>query len=65
MVFVLAGVVSVYVSRRTVGRIEAINATSRSIMRSDLGKRIPLRGTHDEWDQLARNSISCSTGSKR
>jgi signal transduction histidine kinase len=55
MVFVLAGVVSVYVSRRTVGRIEAINATSRSIMRSDLGKRIPLRGTHDEWDQLARN----------
>ncbi len=55
MVFVLAGVVSVYVTRRTVGRIETINATSRSIMQSDLGKRIPLRGTHDEWDLLARN----------
>ena len=37
------------------GRIEAINATSRSIMQSGLGKRIPLRGTRDEWDQLADN----------
>jgi signal transduction histidine kinase len=54
-VFVLAGVASVSVTRRTVGRIEAINATSRAIMRSGLGERIPLRGTHDEWDQLAAN----------
>jgi signal transduction histidine kinase len=38
-----------------VGRIEAINVTSRSIMQSGLGKRIPLRGTRDEWDQLAAN----------
>jgi signal transduction histidine kinase len=55
MIFVLAGVVTVYVSRRTVGRIESINAISRSIMQSDLGKRIPLRGTRDEWDRLAQN----------
>jgi signal transduction histidine kinase len=54
-VFVLAGVASVSVTRRTVGRIEAINATSRAIMRSGLGERIPLRGTRDEWDQLAAN----------
>jgi signal transduction histidine kinase len=54
-VFVLAGVASVSVTRRTVGRIEAINATSRAIMRSGLGERIPLRRTHDEWDQLAAN----------
>jgi signal transduction histidine kinase len=54
-VFVLAGVASVSVTRRTVGRIEAVNATSRAIMRSGLGERIPLRGTHDEWDQLAAN----------
>jgi signal transduction histidine kinase len=54
-VFVLAGVASVSVTRRTVGRIEAINATSRAIMRRGLGERIPLRGTHDEWDQLAAN----------
>jgi len=55
LIFVLAGVASLYVTRRTVGRIEAINATSRSIMQSGLGKRIPLRGTRDEWDQLAQN----------
>jgi signal transduction histidine kinase len=55
LIFVLAGVASLYVTRRTVGRIEAINVTSRSIMQSGLGKRIPLRGTRDEWDQLAAN----------
>jgi len=54
-VFVLAGVASVSVTRRTVGRIEAINTTSRAIMQSGLGERIPLRGKHDEWDQLAAN----------
>jgi signal transduction histidine kinase len=55
LVFVLAGAASVTVTRRTVGRIEAINATSQSIMHSGLGKRIPLHGTRDEWDQLAGN----------
>ena len=43
------------VTRRTVGRIEAVNATSRAIMQSGLGERVPLRGSHDEWDQLAEN----------
>jgi signal transduction histidine kinase len=55
LIFVLAAVASVSVTRRTVGRIEAINATSRAIMQSGLGQRIPLRGTQDEWDQLAAN----------
>ena len=55
LIFVLAGVASVSVTRRTVGRIEAVNATSRAIMQSDLGQRIPLRGTRDEWDELAVN----------
>jgi signal transduction histidine kinase len=55
LIFVLAAVASVSVTRRTVGRIEAINATSQAIMQSGLGKRIPLRGTRDEWDQLAEN----------
>ena len=55
LIFILAGVASVSVTRRTVGRIEAINATSRAIMQSGLGQRIPLRGTRDEWDQLADN----------
>jgi signal transduction histidine kinase len=55
LIFVLAGVASMLVTRRTVGRIEAINATSRAIMQSGLGERIPLRRTNDEWDQLAAN----------
>jgi signal transduction histidine kinase len=55
LIFVIAAVASISATRRTVGRIEAINATSRAIMQSGLGKRIPLRGTRDEWDQLADN----------
>jgi signal transduction histidine kinase len=55
LIFALAAVASILVTRRTVGRIEAINATSRAIMQSGLDKRIPLRGTHDEWDRVAEN----------
>jgi signal transduction histidine kinase len=29
--------------------------TSRAIMETGLGRRIPIRGTQDEWDQLAQN----------
>jgi len=55
LIFVIAVVASVSVTRRTVGRIEAINAASQAIMQSGLGKRIPLHGAGDEWDQLADN----------
>ena len=55
LIFALAAVASVLVTRRTVGRIEQINATSRAIMASGLDKRIPLRGTNDEWDRVAEN----------
>jgi len=55
LLFVVAGVASILVTRRTVGRIEAINATSRAIMLSGLDKRIPLRGSNDEWDRVAEN----------
>jgi signal transduction histidine kinase len=55
LTFVMAAVASILVTRRTVGRIESINATSRAIMASGLDKRIPLRGTHDEWDRVAEN----------
>jgi signal transduction histidine kinase len=55
LIFVIAGVASILVTRRTVGRIEQINATSRAIMQSGLDQRIPLRGTHDEWDRVAEN----------
>ena len=55
LIFALAGVASILVTRRTVGRIESINATSRAIMLSGLDKRIPLRGSNDEWDRVAEN----------
>ena len=45
LIFVLAGMVSILVTRRTVGRIESINATTRAIMQSGLDQRIPLRGS--------------------
>jgi signal transduction histidine kinase len=54
-IVVLAAAASVSVTRRTVGRIESINAASRAIMESGLGRRIALRGTQDEWDHLAQN----------
>lgn len=55
LIFLLAAMASISVTRRTVGRIESINATSRAIMQSGLGRRVPLRGTHDEWDQVAES----------
>ena len=55
LVFIIAAVASMAVTSRTVGRIEAINATTHAIMQSGLGKRVPLHGTRDEWDHLADN----------
>jgi len=59
LIFVLAVVAGITVTRRTVGRIESINATSRAIMQSGLqsglGERVPRCGSRDEWDQLAEN----------
>ena len=55
LLLVLAGLAAVLVTRRTVGRIEQINATSRAIMLSGLDQRIPLLGSNDEWDRVAEN----------
>ena len=51
----LAAAAGISTSRRSVARIEAINHTSRRIMKAGLGERIPVRGTRDEWDGLAAN----------
>ena len=48
----LGGVV---MSRGMLRRIELINQTSRDIMAGDLSRRIPIRGSGDELDQLAGN----------
>lgn len=55
LILVIAVAVALTITRRTVGRIESINATSRGIMQSGLGERVPLRGSRDEWDRLAEN----------
>jgi signal transduction histidine kinase len=55
LLLLLAAAAGVSTSRRSVSRIEAINMASREIMRTGLGQRIPLRGTGDEWDELADN----------
>ena len=55
LIILLATAAGISTARRSVSRIEAINATSREIMRAGLGRRIPLRGTGDEWDELAAN----------
>jgi signal transduction histidine kinase len=54
-ILIISAASGVIVTRRTVGRIEDINAASRAIMESDLQRRIPLHGASDEWDQLAAN----------
>jgi len=55
LMFLIAIVAGITVTRRTVSRIESINATSRAIMQSGLGERVPICGSQDEWDQLAEN----------
>ena len=55
LILLLAAAAGISTARRSVSRIEAINTTSREIMRAGLGRRIPLRGTGDEWDELAAN----------
>jgi signal transduction histidine kinase len=42
-------------SRGMLGRIDAINRTTRRIMAGDLSQRISLKGSRDEFDVLAGN----------
>lgn len=44
---------ALYVSNRLLARIESISRTSREIISGDIGCRVPLNGTHDEFDHLA------------
>ncbi len=45
----------VIISRNMLARIDAINQTSRNIMRGDLSQRVSVAGSGDELDQLAEN----------
>jgi signal transduction histidine kinase len=44
-----------FLSNSFLRRIDTITRTSRAIMEGDLSARIPVRGTHDEIDQLVTN----------
>ena len=55
LMFLVGVAANILVTHRTVGRIEQINAASRAIMLSGLDRRIPLRGSNDEWDRVAEN----------
>ena len=52
----LAMASGVLTSLAALRRVEAINATTRGIMEGDLGRRLPERGTGDEFDRLAANT---------
>lgn len=43
------------ISRFTLNRLDAITETSRSIMEGDLSQRVPIGGSGDELDALAKN----------
>ncbi len=42
-------------SRNLLRRVEQVNRTSERVMAGNLSDRVPLRGTRDEFDQLAVN----------
>jgi signal transduction histidine kinase len=44
-----------FVTRRVLARVDAMTATTRTIMAGDLGGRVPVAGTGDELDRLAQN----------
>ncbi|BBK36279.1 two-component sensor histidine kinase [Allostella sp. ATCC 35155] len=53
LAFGLAG--GYWVSRHLMRRVDAINRTSGDIRAGDLKQRVPVAGSGDEFDQLARN----------
>ncbi|MBV9522256.1 MAG: HAMP domain-containing histidine kinase [Alphaproteobacteria bacterium] len=44
-----------FMSRNMLRRVEAVSNTTAEIIHGDLGKRVPLSGSGDEFDQLAAN----------
>ena len=56
LITVLVGLLGgLVMGRRVLGRLEAVNRTSREILGGALDRRIPLTGRGDEFDQLAEN----------
>ena len=55
LVLVMAVAGGVFVARRVLGRIDAMTATTRSIMAGNFSGRLAVSGTNDELDRLAQN----------
>jgi signal transduction histidine kinase len=52
---VLAAVGGAVMGGRALRRVDAINRVAGEIVRGDLARRMPTRGTHDEFDLLAQH----------
>ena len=50
----LAALGALFVARRVLRRIDAMNVSARAIMAGDLSLRLPISGSDDELDRLAR-----------
>ena len=55
IVIVLGLAGGLFVTRRVLRRVDAMTETTRTIMRGDLGGRLPVAGTGDELDRLGEN----------
>jgi signal transduction histidine kinase len=49
----LAAIGALFVARRVLGRIDAINTSAHRILAGDLTRRLPVSGSGDELDRLA------------
>jgi type II secretory pathway pseudopilin PulG len=65
LILVVAAAASASITRRTVGRIESINATSRAIMQSGSASAYPCAGPRMNGTSLPPTSIPCSSASRR
>lgn len=52
---VLAAAGALFVARRVLSRIDAINTSAQNIMGGDLAQRLPVSGSGDELDRLAES----------
>jgi signal transduction histidine kinase len=50
----LAALGALFVARRVLSRIDAMNQSARAIMAGDMTRRLPVSGSDDELDRLAR-----------
>lgn len=50
---ILAGLGTAIVGMTVLKRVDTVNRTARAIMAGDLSQRVPVRGTQDEFDELA------------